>query len=145
MPECINLKERFGEKLKVTYEESYEAERGPNAWAEDPWMMIIPCKHGHIYPHGGDTLIVETEGHFRIKAAMGRLDCCQVHQDGDDFGSFRFDVADMAKVAQVVKPYRKRQISDAERQRLAGMGFQRSSEPLTSAVEGDLRPAEAVA
>ena len=46
--DCINLKERFGDRFKVAYEESYYAQHGENARVEDPVYMIIPCKWGHL-------------------------------------------------------------------------------------------------
>ena len=52
--ECVNLKARFGGRFKVVYEESYAAERGGHGRAEDPWLMVIPCQHGEIYPYGYD-------------------------------------------------------------------------------------------
>ena len=58
---CINLKERFGDRHPVKHEESYVADRGDGARAEDPWLMIIPCKHGHLYPHDGDLLGASTD------------------------------------------------------------------------------------
>ena len=46
--DCINLKERFGDRFKVAYEESYYAQHGPNARVEDPVYMILLCRHGDI-------------------------------------------------------------------------------------------------
>ena len=54
--DCINLKEQFGDRFKVEYEESYYAQYGEHAWREDPHYMILLCRHGHIYPHGSATL-----------------------------------------------------------------------------------------
>ena len=51
--DCINLKEMFGDRYKVTYEESYYADHGETAYKEDPWLMILLCQHGHICPWGG--------------------------------------------------------------------------------------------
>lgn len=54
--ECLNLKRIFGERYKVAYEESYYAEYGPNAYREDPWLMVLLCQHGEICPWGGQNL-----------------------------------------------------------------------------------------
>ena len=51
--ECIDLKGRFGSRYRVEYEESYEAQYRPGARTRDPWLMIIPCRFGHIFPYGG--------------------------------------------------------------------------------------------
>ena len=53
---CPNLKELYGDRFKVRYEESYFAEHGSGAWREDPWLMILLCQRGHICPWGPDTL-----------------------------------------------------------------------------------------
>ena len=121
MPTCINLKERFGQQYRVTYEESYYADRGVGARATDPWLMIVPCRFGHIFPHGGDRLAASVDGHPNVAGALRRLPCCRVHQDGD-FGELTvlFDVADFDKVVQIMRPRRRRQVSAAERERLLG-------------------------
>ncbi len=59
-PTCINLKERYGTRFKVVYEESYGVDRGERGRTEDPWLMILLCDHGHIYLHGGDMLAAST-------------------------------------------------------------------------------------
>lgn len=46
MKTCINLKETFDRRYKVTFEESSEAERPEFRAAEAPWLMIIPCRFG---------------------------------------------------------------------------------------------------
>ena len=96
----INLKAQFGKQYRVTYEESYYAEYGPNARIEDPCLMILLCKYGHIYPHGGATLAASVDGHPNVAGKLRRLRCCRIHQDGD-FGELTvlFDVADFARVA----------------------------------------------
>ena len=39
MPDCVDLKEHFGHKYRVAYEESYAAERGERAFARDPYHV----------------------------------------------------------------------------------------------------------
>ncbi len=127
--ECVNLKDRFGRRFKVEYEESYYDERTKHT-LEDPWLMIVPCRYGHIFPHGGSLLAASVDGHPNVAGVLRRLRCCQVHQDGD-FGELTvvFDVADFDKVAAIMKPRRRRQVSEEERERLrlmsAKFGFQR--------------------
>ena len=80
--------------------------------------MLIPTRVGCIIPHGGTLLVAEIEGHRKVKARLSRLACCRIHQDGDDFGAFVFDVADFAQVAKIVRPHRKAQMTE-EQKRLA--------------------------
>ena len=126
---CINLKERFGRRYRVTYEESYRADRGDSARAADPWLMIVPCRYGHIFPHGGNMLAASVDGHPNVAGVLRRLPCCRVHQDGD-FGEVTivFDVGDFAKVARIIRPRRRRQVSAVERERLRGMGFPKGAQ-----------------
>lgn len=118
--ECVNLQQEFGDRYRV----GHDPASTPRGATENPWCQRIPTRSGEIYPFGNETLIVEVEGHNYLKARLSRLDCCEIHQDGDDFGSFKFHVSDFDRIAEVVKPRRKRQISEEERQRLAAIGFQ---------------------
>jgi len=128
--EPVNLRERFGRRFRVEYEESYHAERGADARADDPWLMIIPCRFGHIFPHGGSTLAASVDGFPKIAGRLKRLACCRVHHDGD-FGELTvlFDVADFAKVARIMRPRRRRQVSPRERERLRAMGYKKGAQP----------------
>ncbi len=59
MVECINLRERFGDRYRIGHDPAAVtyAER------QDRWMQTIPCTGGGviIYPHGGDLLAVEID------------------------------------------------------------------------------------
>ena len=121
--ECIHLRDRFGDRYKVACEASYYAQYGANARGEDPWLQIIPCRYGHIFPHGGATLAVSVDGHPQIASRIALLRCCHVAQDGDRGElTANFHVDDFDAVAEIVRPRRKRQISVQERIRLAEMG-----------------------
>ncbi len=113
---CINLKERFGDRHPVKHEESYVADRGDGARAEEPWLMIIPCKHGHLYPHGGDLLGVSTNGKGAISNKIRELACTRVVQNSDVGVNATFHVDDFDQVAEVMKPHRRRQWTDEQRE-----------------------------
>ncbi len=123
---CINLKERFGRRFRVVYEESYRADRGHAARAEQPWLMIVPGRYGHIFPHGGNLLAASVDGYAKVAGVLRRLPCCRIHQDGDA-GELTvvFDAADFAKVAKIIRARRRRQVSAQEQDRLQGMGYQK--------------------
>ena len=127
---CIDLKERFGRRYRIGYDESYHAEHGLNARIHDPWLMIVVCKFGRIFPHGGTTLAASVDGYPKVAGRLRRLSCCRVHQDGD-FGELTvvFHVADFPKVAKILRPRRRRQVSPRERERLRAMGFKKGSQP----------------
>ena len=114
--DCVNLRERFGRQYRVEHEESYYAQHGHHARVADPWLMVIPCVHGHIYPHGGNMLAASVDGHPNVAGALWRLKCCRVQQNGD-FGELTvlFDVADFAKVAAVMRSKWRRVMSEAQK------------------------------
>ena len=113
---CINLKERFGDRHPVRYEESYYADHGEGARAEDPWLMIIPCRHGHLYPHGRKLLGVSTNTKGLTTTKIRELACTTVVQDSDEGVNTTFHVDDFDQVAEVMKPHRRRQWTDEQRE-----------------------------
>jgi hypothetical protein len=139
MPTCVNLKERFGQQYRVTYEESYHAERGKVVRTADPWLMIVPCRYGHVYPYGGENLAASVDGYPKVAGVLRRLPCCRVHQDGD-FGELTvlFDVADFDKVAKIIRPRHRRQLSTEERKRLSEIGEGHRFQPRQPGVQSDL-------
>jgi hypothetical protein len=124
-PTCINLRERFGDRYRVTFEESYQAET-IDKHAEAPWLMVIPCEHGEIFPHGRDKLAAYTSGP-QIRKRLMSLACCQVHQLGDSEVTVLFDVADFYRVAEIMKPRKKRKappMSEERKRLFAALGRQ---------------------
>jgi hypothetical protein len=125
--EPIDLQEHFGERYRVTYEESYFGEYGDNAHVRDPWLMQIRGRYGTISPNGGETLAVSTHSLGNVARALRRLPCCQVWQDGSDGVTFLFPAAAFPKVAKLVRPHRKPRLTpeqrQANRERLAKYAF----------------------
>ena len=113
---CIDLKARFGRRYRVKFEECHEAEYGPGARTPDPWLMILLCKYGHIFPHGDNELAASVDGYPKVAGRLRRLPCCRVHQDGDD-GELTvvFDAAHFPKVARILRPRRRRRVSPEQR------------------------------
>ena len=120
--DCINLKQRFGRQFRVAYEEGYYVEHGDHARAEDPWLQVLLCKHGHIYPQGGDMLAASSDKRGPLAKALVGLDCTTVLQDGDDGVNVTFHVDHFDKIATLLQPRRRRRVSEQERQRLAELG-----------------------
>ena len=118
---CINLLCRFGKRYKITWDPCFNP-KGKHRESLDPWMMQIPCQRGTIYPPGGTLLAVEVDGRPITANKLFNIDCCQLYQDGDHEKTFLFDVADFETVAEIMKPRRKRQLSDVERQKLREVG-----------------------
>jgi len=118
---CVNLQERFGKRFKVRYEESYFAQYGPRSLVVDPWLMVIPCVGGEIYPHGGDTLAAYLRSGPRGKE-LRRLGCVRVKTDGSDGTTVLFHVADFDQVARIMQPRRRRTATEKVRAHLAVVG-----------------------
>jgi hypothetical protein len=114
-PTCINLRERFGDAYRIRHEESYAAERSEFRAAEEPWLQIIPCRHGHIYPHGGNLLAVSTDRRGIMARRLMALGCLTVAQDGSDGINATFPVEAFDQVAAIVRPKRRRRLTPEHR------------------------------
>jgi hypothetical protein len=114
-PTSINLQERFGQKYRIGFDEA--AVNG-----NDPGMQTIPCRFGTIYPHGGDYLAVEVDGHPRIAKQVAAIPGIVLHHDGDDEKTFVFPVSLFNQVAAIVEPKRVKRLSDEQRARLVEAG-----------------------
>ena len=101
---CVNLKERFGRRFKVRYDESYGAENPKFRSEEEPWLQVIPCIGGEIYPHDGDTLAAFLRSGPRAER-LKRLGCVQIKTEGT---TVLFAVADFDQVAEIMQPRKRR-------------------------------------
>jgi hypothetical protein len=75
--ECVNLLECFGRRFRIGFEDGYTYQHVPRRCL-DPWMMLIPCRHGHIGPWGGELLVACTSKRGGVARALAVLDCVQV-------------------------------------------------------------------
>ena len=108
MADCIDLKELVGHQWKVGYEESYEAERGQRGRADDPWLRIVPCDFGRLFPWGGQLLAASSDKRGVAARKLLAMDCCTLRQDGDDGVTVTFHVDHLDEVAAVMRPKRRR-------------------------------------
>jgi hypothetical protein len=115
MTTCVNLRERFGNQYRITFDEAYDPRNRPRDKL-DPWMMQIPCRFGTIYPHGGRVLAIEVDQHPMAVRLLEAIPACRGHQASNRERTFLFDLADFPAVAAVVRPRQKRRLSDAQRQ-----------------------------
>ena len=128
-PTCPNLRELFGRRYKVTYEESYAAAYGPNATRDDPWYQIIPGARGHVYPHSAAMLAATTNTSGPTARRLMALPFVQVYTDGSDGVTVLFPPERLDEVADLLRLRRRRRVSDQERQRLAALGRQYGFQP----------------
>jgi hypothetical protein len=116
----VDLKRRFGRKYKIEHEESYHAETGSTkACNRDPCLYLIPCKHGEIFPWGDSLLAISTKRRGAIATRLENLPCTKVQQDGSDGLTLTFHEDDFPTIAEIVKPKRKPQLSNKQRQAMS--------------------------
>ena len=119
---CPDLKAIAAGKYRVKLEESYYAERGKRGRSADPWLLTIPCLHGHVFPFGPGMLAASTNLRGGIAGRLAALPGCRVHQDGDDGLTVVFPEAMFQAVAAILKPRRRRRWSEAQRAQAIAAG-----------------------
>jgi hypothetical protein len=115
---CINLLERFGDRYKIAFDEAYNPRHLPKDRL-DPWMMVIPCRGGVIYPYGRDLLAVEVDGHPGAAKALAATPGVRLYQDGDREQTFLFPIDLFERVAAIVRPRKRRRLTESHRAALA--------------------------
>jgi hypothetical protein len=118
----IDLKARFGRQYRVTLDPSAEQDPGE---AERPWHYRIPCRSGFISVHGPETLAAWTDSRPMI-ARLVAIPGVRVHQRGDHEVRVLFGPETLDAVADLLRARKRRQVSDAERQRLRSLSEQHS-------------------
>ena len=118
---CINLRDMFGDRFKVTYDKAYHAEHGERGRTIDTWLMVVPCRYGHIFPYGGAQLAAFTGGKKTMNR-LAKLDCCRVLQHGDGEMVVTLDVKDAETVFGILKPRRRRRLGDDHKKKLVAAG-----------------------
>lgn len=128
----INLKKRFGKQYRVRHEESLQAENSEFRTEEEPWLQIILCQRGHIYPYGEELLAVSTDHRGKTSNKIMSLPYVKVLQEGDDGINATFPAKHFDEIAKIMGARRKRQMSPEQRaasmERLAKYGFQHASQ-----------------
>ena len=112
--ECVNLKDRYGDWYRIEFDPAYNSRNVPGDKL-DPWYMLIPCRRGTIYPHGDDLLAVDVDYRPITAKRVAALDGVTLHQDGDWEKTFLFHVDLFDEVAKLVKPRRRRRLTEQQR------------------------------
>jgi len=116
---CINLQERFGRRYRIGWEAD-GATKAQTPREEWPWLMELLCRHGKVYPWGGELL--QACSYTGATGAKLRRLPFVLHAKGGEETVIRFHVDHIEQVLAVLKPYRRRQVSEAEKERLTEMG-----------------------
>lgn len=117
-PTCVNLQERFGRRYRVRWEADG---RTKTKWRKEewPWLMEIRCRYGVVFPRGGDVLGAITT-RPRIGRRLRALQCVLTAR-GDAETAVTFYARDAAAVFRLLRPFRRRQVTPMERERLCAL------------------------
>jgi hypothetical protein len=110
--------------LLATFGDKYRIIRDPASTLRnsDPWYWVIPCRFGEIYPFGGDLLCVWIVGSRRSALAERLVPQLRRHQIGEGETIFLFPLTLFDRVAELVRPRRKRRLSAGHRKTLTAAG-----------------------
>ena len=118
----VNIRERYSDRYKIQHEESFHALHPKPTGDEELALLILPCKHGHIFPWGGERLAASTDHSGKIANELRALAKVSIEQDGSDGVTVSFDVNDFEAVAEIMKPKRQRRLSEESRAALIESG-----------------------
>lgn len=110
-----DLRALYGTKYRTTYEESYFADRSELARTHEPYLMVVLCRHGHIFLNGPDVLGASTDRRGAIARRLCNLPGIKVVQDGDDGINAVFSPDLFDSVAKIMKPRRRRRLNDEQK------------------------------
>ena len=118
-PACLDLKELFGDRYKLGIDESYYAERAEFRRDEEVWLTHIVCQHGHIGVWVDDLLVACTNSAGAVATRLKALPFAEAVQDGTDGANVTFPVEHFDAVAEVMKPRKRRRLSEEHKAKLA--------------------------
>jgi hypothetical protein len=122
-----NLRALFGDRFQIGHDPAAETAAERN----DPWMMMLPCENGVIYPHGANRLAVECKTKTAHK--LMAISAITVQQHGDTECTLLFNLAMADQVFGIVKPRKRRKLSEEQKaanvERLKDHQFQNGTQP----------------
>jgi hypothetical protein len=114
---CLDIEGRYGRRYRVIPADETEYRETPVA--ERPWCVELRCRRGGVYPHGGSRLAAYSRA-GRIGTRLRALRFV-LSARGDDETVIVFEADDLPEVMAILRPYRRRQVSEAERERLRAL------------------------
>jgi len=94
-------------------------------------MQTLPCQNGLIYPYGQDRLAIECKAPTAKKLLA--LPGLHLNQDGETERTLVFDVTTFDAVAEIVKPRRRRILTEQQKvahaERIRAYRFQKCTRP----------------
>jgi hypothetical protein len=125
--------------LRATFGKQYRVALDPAADGySDPALHTIPTRTGEVYVHSDSHAGVEVGRRFR--SVHARLAGYPIHVRCDELTTYLVPWADLAEVLPWLRPWKRRQVSETERQRLAELS-QKHSPFRHSTITGAAQPA----
>ena len=115
----IDLKSLSDGRFKLALDEVALLEPGGK---KDPWYQVMPCRHGQIYPYSDKLLAIHVKGYAARRKLADMAGLVQYNWSEDGEAVFLFAPALFEKVAEIVKPKRRRRLSEAQRMKLIQTG-----------------------
>ena len=109
----IDLEVEFGRRWRIELDEAANGRRN------DPWLLTIPCRNGHLFPAGPDLIGAATNRAGAIVRKLRAIPGVVVEADGTDGANVVFTRAALRHVARVMKPRSCRKLSAAHAAALA--------------------------
>jgi hypothetical protein len=131
--DCIDLRKLAGKRFRVARDEAAEHEPGGR---NDPWLVTIPCQRGHFYPHSATLIGFASNSRGGTIKRLAAMPGVTVLNDGADGLNLAFPAELFPAVPRMVKPRRRRQLNQEQRDRLAAMGFKPRNATLTHTAAG---------
>jgi hypothetical protein len=131
---CVDMDATLGDRFRVFWEADGVTRF---TWAPEDrkWLRELRGKRGTIYPKGGTTLVAYT-AKPNIGKLLRALPCVSRIRLGDKEVLVEFDVSEAETVLGIIRPYKRRKVSEALRVHLAKHAWKRKG--VGSASEGDL-------
>ena len=107
----IELKTTYGDIYRITYNEAVKIPGQTRA--DRRWLPQIPCKYGHVYVHGRETLGAYVTGRL-ITGRLAALPGVRVLQQGDEEVAVSFPPEMFPAVASLLQARKIRQVSAAQ-------------------------------
>jgi hypothetical protein len=102
---CVDLCAIAGKRYRYAHDQRNDLR------SDDPWLIIISCKYGHIYVHGRDKIGYASARRGGIAHAVAALPGAIIEQDSDDGQNISVPARLFQRVANIAKARRRRQMS----------------------------------
>lgn len=115
---CVDLRATFAGQSRFARDEAYQAERSDFRAVEAPWLTVIPCRFGRIFPCGGRVLAACCRAGATKRRELAALEGVRVVQgavEGCPELVVTFDVELIDQFAAVMQAKRPRRLSPEQR------------------------------